>query len=116
MDCEALIANLNLILALGWVWISRSYFMNDLLQAIQSDFIQGIQAHAQVACGETFFVHPDQVILRNITKQAPLVFAKGHPVCDDIDQNLGIHGAKIPIFFHQKYPLSPLNQVARLGN
>ena len=42
--------------------------MNELLESIQPNFIEGIQAHAQVACGKPFFIHPDQVVLGDIAK------------------------------------------------
>ena len=77
----------------------RPNFTNDLFQSIQSNFIQGIQAHTQVACRKTFFVHPDQVVLGNIAKQSSLVLAKGHAVGDDIDEDLGIHVTKSTPFY-----------------
>ena len=69
-----------------------------MLQSIESNFIEGIQAHAQIARWKAFFMHPNQVVFWDVAEQASLVLAKGHAVCDDIDQDLGIHGAKIPIF------------------
>ncbi len=99
MDCETLNAGLNWTLASGGVWIAGPNFTNDLLQSIQSNFIDGIQAHAQVACRKTFFVHPDQVVLGNIAKQSSLVLAKGHAVRDDIDEDLRIHVPKSTLFY-----------------
>ena len=72
--------------------------MNKFLQSIESNFIEGIQAHAQVARWEPFFIHPNQVIFRDIAEQASLILAKRHGVGDDIDQDLGIHGAKNTLF------------------
>ena len=72
--------------------------MNEVLQSIESNFIEGIQAHAQVARWKAFFMHPNQVIFRNIAEQSSFVLAKGHGVRDDIDQDLGIHGAKNTLF------------------
>lgn len=72
--------------------------MNEVLQSIESNFIEGIQAHAQIARWKAFFVHPDQVVFWNIAEQSSLVLAKGHGVRDDIDQDLGIHGAKNTLF------------------
>jgi len=72
--------------------------MNEVLQSIESNFIEGIQAHAQIARWKAFFVHPNQVIFWNIAEQSSLVLAKGHGVRDDIDQDLGIHGAKNTLF------------------
>jgi hypothetical protein len=94
VDCETLTAKLNLILAPGWVWVAGSNFTNDLFQSIQSNFIEGIQAHAQVACWKPFFIHPDQVVLGDIAEQSSLVLAKGHALRDDINQDLGIHVPK----------------------
>jgi hypothetical protein len=99
VDHETLNAGLNWILASGGVWIAGPNFTNDLFQSIQSNFIEGIQAHAQVACRKTSFVHPDQVVLGNIAKQSSLVFAKGHAVCDDIDEDLRIHVPKSTPFY-----------------
>ena len=65
-----------------------------LLQSIQPNFIEGIQAHAQVACGKPFFIHPDQVVLGDIAKQSSLVLSKGHAVRDDVDEDLWIHVPK----------------------
>jgi hypothetical protein len=73
-----------------------------VLQSIESNFIEGIQAHAQVARWKAFFMHPNQVIFRNIAEQSSFVLAKGHGVRDDIDQDLGIHGAKNTLFSTRK--------------
>ena len=83
-----------MILAPGGVWIARPNFTNDLFQSIQSNFIEGIQAHAQVTCRKSFFVHPHQVVLGDIAEQSSLVLAKGHAVRDDIDEDLRIHVPK----------------------
>ena len=99
MDPEALIGRLNWILVSGGVWKAGFNFTNDLFQSIQPNFIEGIQAHAQVACRKTFFVHPDQVVLGNIAKQSSLVLAKGHAVRDDIDEDLRIHVPKSTPFY-----------------
>ena len=72
--------------------------MNEVLQSIESNFIEGIQAHAQIARWQPFFIHPDQVIFGDVTEQTSLVLAKGHGVRNDIDQDLGIHGAKNTLF------------------
>jgi hypothetical protein len=68
--------------------------MNEVLQSIESNFIEGIQAHAQVTCRKSFFVHPHQVVLGDIAEQSSLVLAKGHAVRDDIDEDLRIHVPK----------------------
>ena len=72
--------------------------MNEVLQSIESNFIEGIQAHAQIAHWKAFFMHPNQVVFWDIAEQPSLVLAKGHGVRDDIDQDLGIHGAKNTLF------------------
>jgi hypothetical protein len=59
--------------------------MNEVLQSIESNFIEGIQAHAQVARWKAFFVHPNQVIFGDVTEQTSLVLAKGHGVRDNIN-------------------------------
>jgi hypothetical protein len=43
-------------------------------------------------------MHPNQVIFRYVAEQSSFVFAKRHGVGDDIDQDLGIHGAKNTLF------------------
>ena len=68
--------------------------MNEVFQSIESNFIEGIQAHAQVTCRKSFFIHPNQVVLGNIAEQSSLVLAKGHAVRDDIDEDLRIHVPK----------------------
>ena len=94
MDCETLTRRLNWILAPGGVWIAGPNFTNDLFQSIQPNFIEGIQAHAQVTCRKSFFVHPHQVVLGDIAEQSSLVLAKGHAMRDDIDEDLRIHVLK----------------------
>jgi hypothetical protein len=42
--------------------------MNEVLQSIESNFIEGIQAHAQVTRWEPLFVHPNQVIFGYVTE------------------------------------------------
>ncbi len=61
------------------------YLNEQLFQSIQSDFIQGIEAHAQMPPWKTFFMHPNQVIFRDVTKQSALVLPKRHGETDDID-------------------------------
>ena len=75
-----------------------TYLNQQFLQSIESNFIEGIQAHAQVTCWKAFFMHPNQVVFRDIAEQSSLVLAKRHGVCDDINQDLGIHGAKNTLF------------------
>ena len=74
----------------------------ELFQSIESNFIERIQTHAQVARWKAFFMHPNQVVLGDIAKQSTLVLAKGHSVRDDIDQNLGIHEPKNTLFSTRK--------------
>ena len=88
----------------------------ELFQSIQSNFIEGIQAHAQVTRWEPFFMHPNQVIFRNIAEQSSLVLAKGHGVRDDIDQDLGIHGAKNTLFSTPKTSNIPFDTSRSLGD
>ena len=89
--------------------------MNEVLQSIESNFIEGIQAHAQVARWKAFFVHPDQVVFWNIAEQSSLVLTKGHGVRDDIDQDLGIHGAKNTLFSTPKTSNIPFDACRSLG-
>jgi hypothetical protein len=86
-----------------------------VLQSIESNFIERIQTHAQVARWKAFFVHPNQVIFWNIAEQASLVLAKGHGVRDDIDQDLGIHGAKNTLFSTPKTSNMPFDACQSLG-
>ncbi len=92
------------------------YLNEQLFQSIQSDFIQGIEAHAQMAPWKTFFMHPYQVIFRDIAKQPSLILPKRHGEGDDIDQDLGIHFPKIPFFQLGKQSLWRLMLPKRLGN
>jgi hypothetical protein len=62
-----------------------------------------------------FFVHPNQVIFRNVAEQSSLVLAKGHAVRDDIDQDLGIHEAKNTIFSSSKTSNIPFDGSQSLG-
>ena len=75
-----------------------TYLNQQFLQSIESNFIERIQTHAQVARWKAFFMHPNQVVFRDIAEQSSLVLAKGHGLRDDINQDLGIHGAKNTLF------------------
>jgi hypothetical protein len=90
--------------------------MNEVLQSIESNFIEGIQAHAQVARWEPFFLHPNQVIFRDVAEQASLILAKRHGVRDDIDQDLWIHEAKITLFSTPKTSNIPFDTNQSLGD
>ena len=59
--------------------------MNKVLQPIESNFIKGIQTHAQMAGGKSFFMHPNKVVFRDIAEKMPLVLSKRHGMRDDID-------------------------------
>jgi hypothetical protein len=89
--------------------------MNEVFQSIESNFIEGIQAHAQVTRWKAFFMHPNQVIFRDVAEQSSLVLAKGHGVRDDIDQDLGIHGAKNTLFSTSKTSNFPVDTSRPLG-
>ena len=92
-----------------------TYLNQQFLQSIESNFIEGIQAHAQVARWKAFFMHPNQVVFRDIAEQSSLVLAKGHGVRDDIDQDLGIHGAKNTLFSTPKTSNIPFDTSRSLG-
>ena len=87
-----------------------------MLQSIESNFIERIQTHAQVARWETFFLHPNQVVFWDVAEQASLVLAKGHGVRDDIDQDLGIHSAKNTLFSTRKTNKMPFDACRSLGD
>lgn len=89
--------------------------MNEVLQSIESNFIEGIQTHSQVARWKSLFVHPNQVIFGDIAEQSPLVLAKGHGLRDDINQDLGIHGAKNTLFSTRKTSKMPFDASRSLG-
>jgi hypothetical protein len=89
--------------------------MNEVLQSIQSNFIEGIQTHSQVARWEPFFMHPNQVIFRDIAEQSSFVLTKRHGLRDDINQDLGIHGSKNTLFSIWKTSKMPLDASRSLG-
>jgi hypothetical protein len=60
-------------------------------------------------------MHPYQVVLGDIAKQSSLVLAKGHAMRDDIDENLGIHGAKNTLFSTQKTSVRRIEGSRSLG-
>lgn len=61
-------------------------------------------------------MHPDQVIFRDVAEQSSFVLAKGHGVRDDIDQDLGIHVPKIPLFSIRKTTNRAMDTSRSLGD
>jgi hypothetical protein len=60
-------------------------------------------------------MHPYQVVLGDIAKQSAFVLAKGHAMRDNIDQDLGIHGAKNTLFSTQRTSVRRIEGGRSLG-
>jgi hypothetical protein len=70
----------------------------NILQSVESDFIERTQPHSQFAFGKAFSVEPYQIVFGNIAEQSPFILAKRHCFGHQIDENFRVHGIKVRFF------------------